>query len=118
MNKVSQELLVRPMGIFQLLDYVGIEVFQWIIDVMNANIPGENMSAPLLQAMIDKGILGGQRPDGSQKDGFLQYIKGKPAGIYSLEKGDYISLDDEQFTGPVVEKLGAYCGHTSEVDGS
>jgi len=33
-NKVSQEYLIRPMGIFQLLDYVGLDVCQYIMSVI------------------------------------------------------------------------------------
>ncbi|MFC1851140.1 3-hydroxyacyl-CoA dehydrogenase family protein [candidate division CSSED10-310 bacterium] len=108
LNKVSQDLLIRPMGIFQLLDYVGIEVFQWIIDVMNKNIPGEAMQHELLERMIAKEIFGGQRPDGSQKDGFLKYEKNRPAGVYDLESGSYISFSDKQWVENIHTKLGTY----------
>ncbi|MBN2383131.1 3-hydroxyacyl-CoA dehydrogenase family protein [bacterium] len=107
-NKVSQDLLIRPMGIFQLLDYVGIEVFQWIIDVMNKYIPGETMHHDLLERMIAKGILGGQRPDGSQKDGFLKYEKNRPAGVYDLGTGSYLPLSDEAWAKGIEARLGSY----------
>jgi len=106
MNKVSQDLLIRPMGIFQLIDYVGIEVFQWIIDVMNQYIPSESMKHELLEKMINKGILGGQRPDGSQKDGFIQYIKGRPAAIYDLDAGEYKAFPDS-WSKEIDSKLGS-----------
>ena len=35
MNRVSQDWLFRPMGIFQLIDYVGVDVFQFIVRVMD-----------------------------------------------------------------------------------
>jgi len=107
-NKITQELLIRPMGIFQLLDYVGIEVFQWIIDVMNKYISSESMHHDLLVKMIDKGVLGGQRPDGSQKDGFLKYEKNRPAGVYDLKTGSYLPLSDETWTNSVQTKLGPF----------
>ena len=29
-NKVTQDFLLRPMGIFQLIDYVGVDVVRWL----------------------------------------------------------------------------------------
>ena len=76
MNRVSQEFLVRPMGIFQLIDYVGIDVCQYIMKVMDPHLENETLHSTLLDRMIDLGVKGGQNPDGSQKDGFLKYQKG------------------------------------------
>ena len=45
-NRVSQDWLVRPMGIFQLIDYVGVDVFQFIQDVMDRFIEGEKLQDP------------------------------------------------------------------------
>lgn len=89
MNKVSQDFLVRPMGIFQLIDYVGIDVFQCILKVMKEHLGDETLNSDLVNQYVEKGILGGQRPDGSQKDGFLKYEKSRPVGVYDPDKGDY-----------------------------
>ena len=89
MNKVSQDFLVRPMGIFQLIDYVGIDVFQCILKVMKEHLGDENLGNELVDQLVEKGVLGGQRPDGSQKDGFLKYEKSRPIGVYDLDKGEY-----------------------------
>jgi len=89
MNKVSQDFLVRPMGIFQLIDYVGIDVFQCILKVMKEHLGDETLNSDLVNQYVEKGILGGQRPDGSQKDGFLKYEKNRPVGVYDPNKGDY-----------------------------
>jgi 3-hydroxyacyl-CoA dehydrogenase len=104
MNRVSQEYLVRPMGIFQLMDYVGIEVFQLILKVMTRHIPGEELGHPLIDEMVSRGVLGGQRSDGSQKDGFLQYVKGRPAAVYDLQRGEYVPYGD--WSAAVEERLG------------
>jgi len=37
MNRVSQEWLLRPMGIFQLIDYVGVDVTRMILGVMDTD---------------------------------------------------------------------------------
>lgn len=93
MNRVSQDFLIRPMGIFQLIDYVGIDVFQCILKVMSRHMNDKTLHSDLIDQFAGKKILGGQRPDGSQKDGFLKYEKNRPAGVYDIEKGDYVSLD-------------------------
>jgi len=90
-NKVSQDFLIRPMGIFQLIDYVGVDVCQYILHVMNDRLPGAKLHSPLLDKMVSLGVLGGQFADGSQKDGFLKYEKGRPAGIYDPEKKAYVA---------------------------
>jgi 3-hydroxyacyl-CoA dehydrogenase len=108
MNKVSQDLLVRPMGIFQLIDYVGVDVYQCISETVSGYIKGEDLKDDLLAKMVEKKILGGQRADGSQKDGFLKYEKGRPAGVYDLDKGEYKMFDPTGWTGEVDKKLGVY----------
>jgi 3-hydroxyacyl-CoA dehydrogenase len=97
-NKVSQEYLVRPMGIFQLIDYVGIDVCQYIMSVMNPYLTDEDLHSDLLDLMISKGVKGGQHSDGSQKDGFLKYDGGKPVGVYNPESGKYVMFQDIQST--------------------
>jgi len=91
-NKVSQDFLIRPMGIFQLVDYVGVDVCRYILQVMDARLPGGKLHSPLLDKMVALGVLGGQFADGSQKDGFLKYEKGRPAGVYDLEKKAYVPV--------------------------
>ena len=92
MNEVTQNFLIRPMGIFQLIDYVGIDVFQCILSVMCKHLKDDSLHSELIDTFMNKNVKGGQRPDGSQKDGFLKYEKGAPVGIYDLEKGTYGEL--------------------------
>ena len=107
-NKVSQDYLIRPMGIFQLVDYVGIDVCQYIMQVMNPYLSDEDLHSPLLDKMIEHGVKGGQYSDGSQKDGFLKYDKGRPVGIYDPARKDYVSISD--FKEKCDEKLGPMPG--------
>lgn len=107
-NKISQDLLVRPMGIFQLIDYVGVDVYQCISETVNSYIEGENLKDDLLEKMVEKKVLGGQRVDGSQKDGFLKYDKGRPAGVYDLDSGTYKMFDPAGWTGELDKKIGKY----------
>ncbi len=107
-NKVSQDYLIRPMGIFQLIDYVGIDVCQYIMSVMNPYLPGEDLHNDLLDKMIVAGVRGGQNSDGSQKDGFIKYEKGKLIAIYDLNKKEYIPIKQIQ------EKCDTYLGKLPE----
>ncbi|HNQ69222.1 MAG TPA: 3-hydroxyacyl-CoA dehydrogenase family protein [Bacteroidales bacterium] len=93
-NKVSQDFMIRPMGIFQLIDYVGIDVCQFIMKVMRPYVTDETIHSPLLDKMMEINVKGGQNHDGSQKDGFLKYEKGKIAGIYDIDKKEYVKVED------------------------
>ncbi len=112
-NKISQELLVRPMGIFQLIDYVGIDVCRYIMEVMNPYLEDEDLHSEVLDMMIEHNIRGGQNSDGSQKDGFLQYKKGRPAGVYDPDKRNYVPIEDlngksEKFLGKLPDFIPAW----------
>jgi 3-hydroxyacyl-CoA dehydrogenase len=93
-NKVSQDYLIRPMGIFQLIDYVGLDVCQCILGVMNERLPGGRLHSPLVDRLISQGIAGGQYTDGSQKDGFLKYEKGRPNGVYDPDQRAYAPFSE------------------------
>lgn len=106
MNRVSQEWLIRPMGIFQLIDYVGVDVTRMILQVMNAYLPGEGLQSDFIDALVERKVLGGQHHDGSQKDGILQYKKGRPVAVYELEKGEYVPFDTPGLAGKADKELG------------
>jgi len=92
-NKVTQDYLVRPMGIFQLIDYVGIDVVQFILNVMNPFVNDEELSHNLLDKMMLQGVKGGQKSSGAQKDGFLKYKGGRFTAIWDTHKQEYVELD-------------------------
>ncbi|MCK4570255.1 MAG: hypothetical protein KAT76_08185, partial [Bacteroidales bacterium] len=92
-NKVSQDFLVRPMGIFQLIDYVGIDVVRFIMGVMNPFLDDENLHSLLLDKLFDDGVKGGQNSDGSQKNGFLKYEKSRPVAVIDPETKEYVGFD-------------------------
>lgn len=104
MNKVSQDFLIRPMGIFQLIDYVGIDVCQFIMKVMEPYVKDEKIHSPLLDQFMEMGVKGGQNFDGSQKDGFLKYEKGRPVAIWDPQTRAYIAM--ESIAAQCDEKLG------------
>jgi hypothetical protein len=104
LNKATQDFLVRPMGIVQLMDYVGLDVFQMIAKVMREHLHSEGSSGnggsafadATLDALLAAGIKGGQRGSGEQKDGLLRYERNKPAGVLAdalaSEGNRYVSL--------------------------
>ena len=104
-NRVTQDFLIRPMGIFQLTDYVGVDVCQYIMQVMDPYMDGENLRCELIEKMLEQGIKGGQNPDGSQKNGILSYEKGRITGIWDMDKKDYIPVDTIE--GEVAPDLGS-----------
>jgi hypothetical protein len=92
-DRVTRDFLSRPMGIFQLIDYVGVDVVQFILRVMQSHMPAEKLHSSLLDELVLNGVKGGQFSDGSQKDGFLKYQKGKPVAVIDKLTGTYIDID-------------------------
>lgn len=92
-NEISRSYLQRPMGIFQLMDYVGIDVVQKILKVMDTHIDTETLSCSLVDKYVDSNLKGGQNPDGSQKSGFLAYRGLTPVGVH--DGGEYEMFEGE-----------------------
>ncbi|WP_372751361.1 3-hydroxyacyl-CoA dehydrogenase family protein [Labilibaculum sp.] len=104
-DTISRDLLIRPMGIFQLLDYVGIDVTHFILESMQPSFPKEKLSHFVLNQLFDKDVKGGQFADGSQKNGIFKYQKGRIAEVYNLKKDKYIPISSIEMDCAVV--LGA-----------
>ena len=94
-DQVTREFLLRPMGIFQLVDYVGIDVCQKVMAIM-----GEFLQLPFSIELINKMILsgkkGGQNPDGSQKEGFFSYQHRHPIKIFDDKATTYVPIPGDQ----------------------
>jgi 3-hydroxyacyl-CoA dehydrogenase len=95
LDYVTREFLLRPMGIFQLIDYVGIDVCQRVISIMESFLH-LSFSAELLDMMISRGKIGGQNPDGSQKEGFFLYQQKRPSKIFDTKALSYIPISNDQ----------------------
>lgn len=106
-NRITQDFLIRPMGIFQLIDYVGIDVCKRICQMMSAYLPGELFQDALIDQMIAEEVLGGQFPDGSQKNGFFEYEGAIRKGIYAPREHKYLALT-EAWTKKIDKELGPY----------
>lgn len=106
MNRVTQEWLIRPMGIFQLIDYVGVDVFRSIMKTMDHYIENAEFRSELLDDLVARNITGGQHANGSQKDGILAYQKGRPVAIYDRWHNDYRQIDADGWSGETDHRLG------------
>jgi len=95
-NKVSQDFMIRPMGIFQLMDYVGLDVCQKIMLVMEPRLNDNELHSDLIDNLNLLNIKGGQNSDGTQKPGILLYEKGIVTGVYDPDKKDYIKIESFQ----------------------
>lgn len=91
-DRVSRDWLLRPMGIFQLMDYVGLDVFHLITQVMSKHL-GEDLHSDLIERHLALGARGGQTSAGAPKAGFFKYQKGKPVAVYDPAAQDYADLD-------------------------
>lgn len=89
MDTASRDWLLRPMGMFQLIDYVGIDVFQLILRVMDKYLD-DGLHSGLIDRLMELGVKGGQTSSGAQKDGFLKYEKGKPVAAYDPDAQAYV----------------------------
>ncbi|MFC2104410.1 3-hydroxyacyl-CoA dehydrogenase family protein [Bacteroidota bacterium] len=104
-NKISQDFMIRPMGIFQLMDYVGLDVCQKIMLVMKPRLNAPELQSDLIDKLNSLKVKGGQNSDGSQKPGILSYEKGRVVSVYDPEKKDYIKI--EGFYDKVDKMLGS-----------
>ncbi len=82
-NQTTKILLLRPMGIFEVVDYVGINVCDAIMTVMQSAFPSEKFNNSLLKAWIEAGVLGGQDTKGKTKNGIFKYESGQINGVFN-----------------------------------
>ena len=94
-NEITQKLMFRPMGIFQLIDYVGLDVFAMICKTMGTYIQ-EDFSSDLLTQLNNINYKGGQFGDGSQKDGFFIYNQGKIKAVFDSKAKEHIEIEQIQ----------------------
>lgn len=91
-DTITRDFLLRPMGIFQLLDYVGIDVAQNILKIMRHYLKDPLIKEALIAEWLELGIKGGQTSDGSQKNGIFEYNKGVPVAVFDKSKKSYVPL--------------------------
>lgn len=100
-DAITRDFLLRPMGIFELLDYVGLHIADQILKIMREHLPDSAIHSLLIQKWVAEGLKGGQDLNGHSKDGIYQYQQGKATAIYSLEKKAYVPLGSFEELGKV-----------------
>lgn len=89
--------MIDPMSEFQLDGYVGLDICQNILKIMNDNIEGEELKSDFINRFVDAEMIGGQDEKGRAKDCILKYGKrGKVEGVYSFTEGDYVLFADDK----------------------
>lgn len=101
-DRIGRDWLLRPMGIFQVIDYVGLDVFACILGVMDRHLAAESFADATIEAFLTAGVRGGQHADGTQRDGFFQYDGRSPVGVFALGEKCYAPLADPAI-GPAVD---------------
>jgi 3-hydroxyacyl-CoA dehydrogenase len=81
-NELTRKVLLRPMGIFEVIDYVGIDVCHSILSVMQEAFPNEKFNECFLKNFIKAGKVGGQDTNGYTKNGVFKYESGEISGVF------------------------------------
>jgi 3-hydroxyacyl-CoA dehydrogenase len=81
-NHVTEFGCLRPMGMFQLIDYVGLDVFQCIAAVMKEHLGDDSLHSPLLDQFLTCRRSGGQDVRGGQRNGIFSYQERRITAIY------------------------------------
>lgn len=105
-NKASQEFLLRPMGIFQLMDYVGLDIVSKIGSIMHDYLQLDTKPLEILDPLIEHGKIGGQYADGTQKEGFFDYVSNKIMGLYFNDQKHYQPIEKTEWKKTCDEWLG------------
>ena len=91
-NEITRELLLRPMGIFEVVDYVGVNVCNSILSVMEKAFPKETFNNELLLEWIQASALGGQDTKGKTKNGIFKYEYGQIIGVFDNAKYNQVEV--------------------------
>jgi len=97
---LTREFMLRPMGIFQLIDYVGLDICKRIQEIMTTYLTTGPFTDELIDTMIENGAKGGQSSEGMQKDGIFRYVKGQPIEVYDYKTKSYTAASADKL-GPL-----------------
>jgi len=96
-NEITKKLLLRPMGIFEVVDYVGINVCKSIMDIMANDFKNEHFNNTLLKRLLEQNIIGGQDNNGKIKNGIFKYESGEILGVFNglnYSNSDQLNFDE------------------------
>ncbi len=102
-NQLTKDYLLRPMGIFQLCDYVGLDVCNSIMQIINSRI-NEHICSDLITDFLQNNIKGGQDKNGVQKNGIFNYENNNIIEIYDFSLKKYIEISS--FENSIKHKIG------------
>lgn len=94
-NRITEEILLRPMGIFQLADYVGLDICDKIAMTMRTylRLPNDTLELPLISKLIAQGVVGGHTAQGIQKEGFFRYKGSIIIAVLDPSNREYLPLE-------------------------
>lgn len=93
LDMITKTFLFRPMGIFQLTDYVGLDVAVNVFGIMSHFLEDKSIESPLLKKMLSLGKKGGHQGDSGQREGFFRYHDGEPEAVFDAEAHAYIPIE-------------------------
>lgn len=94
LNFLTKEFLIRPMGIFELADFVGIDVCYNISDTMANLLQEAPLISPLIKEMHGKGVKGGINHEGNRNSGFFRYdTHGNITAVYHTGENNYVDIN-------------------------
>jgi 3-hydroxyacyl-CoA dehydrogenase len=105
-NMITHDYLLRPMGIYQLIDYIGLDTCHRVLGIMSHYQHDPFFGCPLIDELLKRGKQGGQNPNGSQRDGFFQYNHLVPVASYCFETGSYKPFDQGTWVTDLSKGLG------------
>lgn len=105
-NMITHDYLIRPMGTYQLIDYIGIDTCNQVLGIMSHYQHDPNFSCALIQDLHRRGKLGGQNPDGSQRDGFFRYNHLEPVASYCFKTDSYRPFNEGSWVTDLSKGLG------------
>ena len=84
------------MGIFEVMDYVGIDVCLSIMVVMEEAFQKESFNGSLLIDLLKQKMNGGQDENGRVKNGVFKYSKGEIIAVFNGNEYKSISHNNQE----------------------
>jgi len=112
-NRVTEEMLVRPMGIFQLADYVGLNICHRIATIMSEQLADASLLLPLLSELASEGIIGGHDELEGYRKGFFFYKQGRASAVIDPASQQYQLIEGADWLELCQSYLGVIPGDVS-----
>lgn len=90
----TEKLLLRPMGVFRLADYIGIATCCSISKIMAKYLGEERLNNPFFQTLLES--VSRESKGGEMKNGFFSYEKGKAVKVIDIAQKCYREVDQQE----------------------